>query len=431
MNARSTAAAVLAEVLEAHRSLSDVLPPALTALPPRERGLAQVLCYGVLRLGPRLDFLLTRLVRKPLRGKDRDIHALLLIGLYQLLYTRVPPYAAVGGTAAVARDLKKPWAVALVNSVLRAFQKGREALLAEADGDDVASSAHPTWLLELLRTQRPDDWQAIVAGNNERAPMSLRVNHRVSTRDEYLARLRAAGIDAVIAPHTEHGMSLLRACDVGGLPGFGEGAVSVQDGAAQLAAQLLDAQPGERVLDACAAPGGKACHVLERQSSLKELVALDHDPGRMTRVHENLARLHLTARLIVADAAAPATWWDGEVFDRILLDAPCAGIGVIRRHPDIKYLRRREDIASLAAVQSQILAALWPLLRVGGKLVYATCSVLPEENELQIERFLKCHADACEHVIDAAWGRALSHGRLILPGEEGMDGFYYACLTKE
>lgn len=431
MDARGAAAAVLAEVLEAHRSLSEVLPPALAALPPRERGLAQELCYGVLRLGPRLDFLVARLVRKPLRGKDCDIHALLLIGLYQLLYMRVPPYAAVAGTAAAARELKKPWAVALVNGVLRNFQKAREALLAEAECDEVARSAHPAWLLKSLRTQRPDEWEAIVAGNNARAPMSLRVNQRMNPRDEYLALLRAADIDAAPAPHTEHGVSLSRACDVEELPGFREGRVSVQDAAAQIAAHLLDAQPGERVLDACAAPGGKTGHLLERQPALKELVALDHDPQRMTRVHENLARLHLTAHSIVADAAAPATWWDGAHFDRILLDAPCAGIGVIRRHPDIKYLRRRDDIAALAETQSRMLDALWPLLRAGGKLVYATCSVLPEENELQIARFLQRHTDARERVIEAVWGRALSHGRLILPAEEGMDGFYYACLEKQ
>lgn len=431
MDARTTAAQVLAEVLEARRSLSAVLPPALAALPPRERGLAQELCYGVLRLGPRLDFFLERLMRKPLRGKDRDVHGLLLIGLYQLLYTRVPPYAAVAGTAAAARTLKKPWAVALVNGVLRGFQKDSAALLAEAERDDVASSAHPEWLLASLRAGRPEQWRAIVAAGNERAPMTLRINQRTRTRDEYLSQLAAVGADAAPAPHTEQGVRLAQPCEVEDLPGFREGAVSVQDGAAQLAAQLLDAQPGERVLDACAAPGGKTCHILERQPAVKELVALDHDAARMARVRENLARLKLAARLIVADAAAPATWWDGEPFDRILLDAPCAGIGVIRRHPDIKYLRRREDIAALAAVQAQMLDALWPSLRAGGKLVYATCSVLPEENEVQIEHFLQRHGDAREHVLDVAWGRALTHGRLICPGEEGMDGFYYACLQKQ
>ena len=430
MEAKSAAAAVLTEVMAQGRSLSAVLPPALAALPAKERPLAQELCYGVLRWGPRLEALLARLMNKPLRGKERVIHSLLLVGLYQLLYTRIPPYAAVAGTVEVARGLGKTWAVGLVNGVLRAAQKGGEALLAEVDRDEAAARAHPAWLLTLLRAGRPDDWRAIVSANNERAPMCLRVNARHGTRDAYLARLSAAGIEAAPAPHTECGLLLAQPLDVERLPGFADGAVSVQDGAAQLAAPLLDAQAGERVLDACAAPGGKSCHILERQPHLGELVALDSDEARMARVRENLARLDLSASLIVNDAARPADWWDGASFDRILLDAPCAGLGVIRRHPDIKYLRRPGDIEALAALQGQLLAALWPLLRVGGKLVYATCSVLPQENEMQIQHFLQRQGDAREQNIGAAWGRPLSHGRLILPGEEGMDGFYYACLEK-
>lgn len=430
MDTRAAAAKALAEVFVAGRSLSTVLPPALAALPARERGLAQELCYGALRFGPRLEFLLARLLRKPLRDKDADIHALLLCGLYQLLYTRVPPYAAVAGTVAAARRLNKPWAVALVNAVLRSFQKDGAALLAQADADEVAACAHPAWLIDALRRGRPDDWRAIVAANNERAPMGLRVNLRRGSRDAYLAALAAAGIEAAPCAHNDSGVVLARPREVDELPGFAAGHVSVQDGAAQLAAALLDAQPGERVLDACAAPGGKTAHLLEREPSLGALVAVDHDAARMTRVRDNLTRLGLDAHLIVADAAAPATWWDGVPFDRILLDAPCAGIGVIRRHPDIKYLRRPADIAALAATQARLLAALWPLLRAGGKLVYATCSVLPEENEAQIRQFLAAQADAEEQPIAAAWGRPLAHGRWILPGEEGMDGFYYACLRK-
>lgn len=429
-DARSVAATVLAQVLEAHRSLSAVLPPALAALPARERGFVQELCYGVLRTGPRLEFLLARLLQKPLRGKDSDIYSLLLIGLYQLLYTRVPAYAAVAGTVAAARSLNKPWAAALVNGILRGFQKSSADQLAAADRDDVAAHAHPDWLLARLRAGRPDEWRAIVAANNERAPMTLRVNRRRSGRDDYLARLAAAGIEAAPCPHNDCGVVLAHACDVEALPGFADGEVSVQDGAAQLAAGLLDAQPGERVLDACAAPGGKTAHILERQPSVREVVSVDHDAARMTRVRDNLARLDLEARLIVADAAAPAAWWDGEPFDRILLDAPCAGLGVIRRHPDIKYLRRPGDIAALADLQRRLLATLWPLLRAGGKLVYATCSVLPDENEMQIERLLRDHGDAAEQTIHAEWGRPLRHGRWIVPGEEGMDGFYYACVQK-
>lgn len=428
--ARGAAAGVLAQVMAEGRSLSAALPPALAGLPAQERALLQELCYGVLRWGPRLEVLLARLMTKPLRDKERVVHALLLVGLYQLFYTRIPPYAAVAGTVDAARALGKPWAAGLVNAVLRGAQKGGEVLLAEVDRDESAAAAHPVWLLESLRAGRPEEWRAIVAANNERAPMSLRVNRRRGDRAAYLARLAAAGIDAAAVPRTECGVVLARPLDVDQLPGFAAGEVSVQDGAAQLAAELLDAQPGERVLDACAAPGGKTCHILERQPALAELTALDHDATRMARVHDNLARLGLTARVIVNDAARPDAWWDGAPFDRIVLDAPCAGLGVIRRHPDIKYLRRPEDIAALAALQGRLLDALWPLLRAGGKLVYVTCSVLPQENEMQIERFLRQRADAREHIIAAAWGRALNHGRLILPGEEGMDGFYYACLEK-
>lgn len=430
MDARTAAAHVLAQVLGARRSLSAVLPSVLATVPPRERGLVQELGYGVLRYAPRLEFLLSRLLRKPLRDKDQDIHSLLLIGLYQLMYTRIPPYAAVAGTVSAARRCNKPWAAGLVNGVLRGFQKNSAALLGEAEKDDVAATAHPAWLLALLREHRAEHWPAIVAANNERAPMSVRANRRLISRDDYLAQLTAAGIAASPLMHTEQGLTLARSVDVEELPGFASGMVSVQDGAAQLAAELLDAQAGERILDACAAPGGKTGHILERQPGLAELAAVDHDSARMVRVRENLSRLQLDARLIIGDAVDPAGWWDGTLFDRILLDAPCAGIGVIRRHPDIKYLRRPEDIPNIAALQARLLDALWPLLRAGGKLVYATCSVLPAENEMQIQRFLATHENASELFITAAWGRPMTHGRLILPGEEGMDGFYYACLQK-
>lgn len=430
MDARTAAAEALIQVLGMQRSLSAVLPVVLAGVPPRERGLVQELSYGVLRFGPRLEFLLARLMRKPLREQDQDIHCVLLIGLYQLLFTRMPAYAAVAGTVSVTRARNKPWAAGLVNGVLRGFQKNSAALLAEAEEDDVAATAHPAWLLARLCAGRPEHWHAIVAANNGRAPMSLRVNRRRMDRETYLAKLSAVGSMATPLSDVECGLALARPVDVEQLPGFEEGEVSVQDGGAQLAAGVLDAQAGERILDACAAPGGKTSHLLEWQPAIAGLTAVDHDGARMARVRENLTRLGLDAHLITADATDPASWWDGVPYDRILLDAPCAGLGVIRRHPDIKYLRRPDDIAKLAALQARLLDALWPLLRAGGKLVYVTCSVLPEENEAQIQRFLALHADAAEHVIAAAWGRPVQHGRLILPGEQGMDGFYYACLQK-
>lgn len=429
MDARSAASRVVAQVL-AGASLSVSLTPLLAELPIQERGLAQELSYGALRWGPRLQALLDRLLHKPLRDKDREVLALLWIGLYQLIYTRVPEYAAVAGTVAASRALNKPWAAGLVNAVLRGFQKRRDALLAAVDGEDAAAFAHPQWWLECLRAGRPADWRDIAAANNERPPMTLRVNRRRGSRDEYMRMLAAAGLSATPAPHTDEGLILDTPTDVAQLPGFHEGWVSVQDAAAQLAAQLLDPRPGERILDACAAPGGKTGHLLELQPALAELVAVDADGARMARVKANLDRLGVRASLVVEDAGAVQRWWDGVPFDRILLDAPCSASGVIRRHPDIKYLRRPADIAVLAAEQRRLLTALWPLVKRGGMLLYVTCSVLPEEDELRVQSFLEEHDDAREQPLAVGWGRPLQHGRLILPGTDGMDGFYYASLKK-
>lgn len=429
-SARSAAARVVAQILDG-RSLSHVLPPVLAALPPAERGLAQELCYGTLRWGPRLQAIATQLLRKPLRERDRDVLALLWVGLYQLVYTRVPDYAAVDATVAACRGLNKPWAIGLVNAVMRGFQKRRATLLARADREPQAETAHPRWWLECLQRARPEDWREIVAANNQRPPMTLRVNRRRMDREEYLQRLAAAGLTGTAAPYTDCGVLLDKALDAAQLPGFAEGWVSVQDGAAQLAAPLLDPRPGDRILEACAAPGGKTCHLLERQPDLAEVTAVDSDAARLMRIEDNLQRLGLAARLVTADAGAVQGWWDGVSFDRVLLDAPCSGSGVIRRHPDIKYLRRAADIVALAAGQRRLLAALWPLVKRGGMLLYAACSILPEENERQVAAFLAGQPDAREVTPDADWGRALQHGRLILPGTEGMDGFYYACLEKQ
>ena len=429
MDTRAITARVVAQVLEG-RSLATILAPALTVLPAQERGFAQELCYGALRWGPRLQALVDRLLRKPLRERDRDVLALLWIGLYQLLYTRVPEYAAVAGTADASRDLKKPWAVALVNAVLRGFLKRRDALLTEVDGDETARTAHPAWWLERLSGARPAEWRSIVAANNQRPPMTLRVNRLHISREAYLQQLAEAGLPGTPAPYTDTGIVLEKPVEVAQLPGFSEGLVSVQDAAAQLAAILLDPQPGERILDACAAPGGKTCHLLELQPGLAELVAVDRDETRMARVKDNLQRLGLQARLVVEDVGNVSRWWDGKPFDRILLDVPCSGSGVIRRHPDIKYLRRPEDIAVLAVEQQHLLATLWPLLKHGGMLLYVACSVLSEENEQQVQGFLRRHSDAKERPLAASWGQAVQCGRLILPGADGMDGFYYALLKK-
>jgi 16S rRNA (cytosine967-C5)-methyltransferase len=428
-DARSAAARVITLVLEEGRSLAAALPPALATLPPAERGLAQELCYGTLRWAPRLEALADKLLDKPLRARDRDVHALLLTGLYQLLYLNVPVHAAVSLTVDATARLGKDWARGLLNGVLRRLQREQEALLAAVDAGDTAALAHPAWLLGRLAQDWPEHWRDIAAANNVRPPMTLRVNRLHGSREQYLERLQQAGLPAAASSHAPDALTLETPVAVERLPGFADGDVSVQDAAAQLAAGLLQLAPGQRVLDACAAPGGKTGHILEACPDV-ELLALDSDAERLARVQENLTRLGLTAELRAGDAGDPKTWWDGRPYDRILLDAPCSGSGVIRRHPDIKSLRRAEDIAALNLQQARLLRALWPLLAPGGILVYATCSILTAENAGQVTAFLRDEAQARELPISAAWGLAAAAGRQILPGENGMDGFYYAALGK-
>jgi 16S rRNA (cytosine967-C5)-methyltransferase len=401
----------------------------LAALQQSERALTQELCYGVLRYYPRLAYLAARLLNKPLKRKDLDVQQLILIGLYQLIYLKVPAHAAVAETVAATRLLGKDWAAGLVNALLRGFQRGAVQLLAQADADPVARYAHPHWWLAQLQSDWPAHWQDILDANNQRPPMTLRVNARRGSRDDYAAQLQAAGIIAHPVPPAPQALTLEKPVDVTQLPGFSGGAVSVQDAAAQLAAPLLNLAPGQRVLDACAAPGGKTAHLLESEPLL-QVQALDSDAQRLTRVQETLARLQLAADLRHGDAASPQDWWDGKAFDRILLDAPCSGSGVIRRHPDIKLLRTAQDIVTLAQQQRRLLDALWPLLAQGGILLYATCSVLMAENQHNLAQFLAAHSDACEQPIGADWGHAQTPGRQLLPGENGMDGFYYARLMK-
>jgi len=428
-NPRAVAVAVLNRVLQEGQSLSTLLPHSFQSLPPERRALAQELCYGTLRWAPRLEALLDLLLAKPLKAKDSDIKSLLLLGLYQLAYMEIPPHAAVSETVAVTALLNKGWAKGLVNALLRRFQRERDALEAKLAKDEVAVSAHPAWLLALLKQAWPEQWPAIVAANNRRPPMTLRVNRRRRARDAYLATLEASGMAAEPSPHAPDALTLQQAVNVEQLPGFAAGEVSVQDAAAQLAALLVDPQPGMRVLDACAAPGGKTGHLLEICDDI-ELVALDIEEKRLVRIEQNLDRLGLTAELVAADAAMPSAWWDDRPFDRILLDAPCSASGVIRRHPDIKLLRQADDIEQLVKLQARILQALWPLLKPGGTLVYATCSVLPQENAEQLANFLANHEDAKERPLEKRWGQATTIGRQILPDQEGMDGFFYACIEK-
>ncbi|MGB1010337.1 MAG: 16S rRNA (cytosine(967)-C(5))-methyltransferase RsmB [Thiolinea sp.] len=430
MNSRVVAMRVLLRVTYRGESLTDVLQhDSIAALPVRDQAWVRNLCFGSLRWHGRLGAILRQMLAKPLKKADKDIECLLRLGLYQLLYQRTPDHAAVNETVAAARKLKKPWAGGLINGVLRRFLREQEDVLARADEQETAQYSFPPWLAERLKAAWPDDWQDVMQESNQQAPMILRVNQQRLSTAAYQQKLLSKGINAEFMPDVDSALILEQAVPVSDLPGFVDGEVSVQDGAAQLAAGLLQCEAGQKVLDACAAPGGKTCHILERYQGL-EVLALDSSAGRLKQVSENLRRLKLSAKLEADDAANIINWWDGVLFDRILLDAPCSATGVIRRHPDIKLLRKDKDIAQLQQQQQTLLRALWQTLRPGGLLLYATCSVLPEENNHQVQAFLHETPDAEHQEIKADWGRRLSVGRQILPGDGGMDGFYYALLKK-
>ncbi|MEP4486233.1 MAG: 16S rRNA (cytosine(967)-C(5))-methyltransferase RsmB [Halioglobus sp.] len=426
-NTRAAAAQVIAGVLRG-RSMASVLPEKLSQVPEKERALLQQLSYGSLRHYYRLEAFLQQLLDKPLRDKDSDIHSLLIVGLYQLDETRIADHAAVAETVEATRKLKKPWAKGLVNAVLRRFQREREELA--QDLTSAQQIAHPAWLYNAIWHHYPEHAQAILAANNQQPPMILRNNIQQGSRDDYLAQLSQHELTATAGSLCDSAIYLETGADVATLPGFAAGRVSVQDESAQLAAALLNPQVGDAVLDACCAPGGKTCHVMERQPDLLSMTALDSDADRLVRVQENLDRLELNAQLLTEDASTPSTSLSTHSFDRILIDAPCSATGVIRRHPDVKLLRREEDINSFQEQQSAIIEGLWPLLKVGGTLLYVTCSIMPQENSAVVARFLAAHEDAVEDVIDANWGFAQAHGRQLLPDATAGDGLYYARLKK-
>lgn len=426
LNVRARAALAVAAVLKG-ANLDDALAAQLADLSGPDIGLLKALAYGVVREHRLLDTLAGSLLQKPLR-EEPAVAALLACGLYQLRSMRVPEHAAVAETVAGADALDKPWAKGLVNAVLRRYQRERAAIDGKLPINSGIRQSYPDWLVQAVKADWPDGWRTVLSGGNEPGPLTLRVNARAGGRDAYLAKLAAAGIEAAAIVEAPEAVRLAAALPVDEVPGFAAGEVSVQDASAQLAAGLLEAQPGQRVLDACAAPGGKTAHLLERVDQL-DLLAVDSDAQRLDRVRANLDRLRLQATLLDADAAKPTVWWDGKPHERILLDAPCSGTGVIRRHPDIKWLRRDTDMPRMAELQQRLLRALWPLLAPGGVLLYATCSVLKAEGEAVLREFLGTHADARELPIAAEWGEARGIGRRIAPGGS-FDGFYYARLTK-
>lgn len=432
-NARARAALILAPVI---RQQSAFNLESVDAEDP-DRGLISELGYGTLRYLPALQILADKLLHKSLKQKDADILALILVGLYQIRHLRVSDHAAVSETAQASKQLKKPWATGLINAALRNYLREREALEVELAANPVFSSAHPQWLINSIERQWPDHFQQIIDAGNSRPPMTLRANLHRSKREQLLEGLELSSIAASPGQLCSSAVQLESAVAVHRIPGFDEGLASVQDEGAQLAAFLLDPQSGNRVLDACAAPGGKTGHLLEYCPDIS-VTALDIDIDRIGKVEENLNRLKYPAKLKVADASDLNSWWSGEFFDRILLDAPCSGSGVMRRHPDIKHLRTPEDVSGFRQQQIDLLQALWSSLAEGGKLLYVTCSILKSENQDVVTHFAKGRKDL--EFLDMQIDESLSGlsqkaipcnpGIQLLPMAEAHDGFYYALMAK-
>jgi 16S rRNA (cytosine967-C5)-methyltransferase len=434
-SARAAAASVVDQVLIGGRTLDRALQD-LTDRAGSGRDMSQIkaLAFGSLRWHHRHRLIIDELLERPLRDKDSVLEALLSVGLFQLINPREPEYATVSETVEASRRLRRPRAAGMINATLRRFQREREDLLARALSHEEGRYAHPEWFIEQLREDWPSHWQAVLEAALAHPPMWIRVNGRLTDRDEYAQRLRAeAGIDSRTLPGFADALCLERPVSVSELPGFDEGLVSVQDAASQLAADLLAPEPGMRVLDACAAPGGKAGHLLERTGGQIDLVTVDVNADRNRLLEENLGRLRQRATVVTGDACLPQAWAGDRKFDRILVDAPCSATGVIRRHPDIKFLRRPEDIDGLAHRQNDLLETLWTLLKPGGRLLYATCSVIRQENDALVANFLERHPEAREvrplpgEVLEIM-ANSQAPGEQLLPGAADTDGFYYALM---
>jgi 16S rRNA (cytosine967-C5)-methyltransferase len=430
---RATAAQVVDAVVPGGRSLDAALLDAEDRILDDDRALLRLLCYGALRQHWLLQCWIDRLLDRPLKKRDSVINALLAVGLYQISETRIPDHAVVSATVEATRLLKRPKHASLINAILRKFLRDR--IFEQQPSNEEAKHNHPQWLLDALAADWPDDWRNIVSANNARAPMWLRVNARYGTAGDYIGCLEAQGVEGELLATAPQAVRLVEPRPVATLPGFAEGQVSVQDAAAQLGAEWLLQGLNGRILDACAAPGGKSGHLLELAGAGTALTCIDIDGSRLASVAENLERLGLDATLIAADASNPEEWWDGEPFGAILLDAPCSASGVIRRHPDIKLLRRPTDIKRLAGLQSKMLDSLWTLLAPGGRLLYVTCSVLAAENDNVVARFLAANDDAQEDQVLQNYNirdlmRDKTCGQQILPGTAELDGFYYAGLVK-
>lgn len=390
---------------------------------------AQALAYGVLRHRELIDAVIGKLLRKGMKSKDQIVHDLLAVAVFEMLSEETPDYAVINSAVNQVKKQRK-WAAGMVNASLRRFQREHDELVASAAEKPSVRHLLPNWLLKQLQEDWPEQWEQIAAGSSKSPPMTLRVNRNASTSAEYLKRMEAAELPAVQHPQVACAVVPVAPCGVEMLPGFSEGDVTVQDASAQLAALLMMAEPEQNILDACAAPGGKTTHLCEETGGKARILALELSEARTERMKENFARSGCEAEIVVADATEIESWWDGKPFDRILLDVPCSATGVIRRHPDIKLHRTPGDLQALAQVQSRILRQVWKTLAPGGIMLYSTCSILKAENTDNVGRFLAETPDAGEIPIDADWGHVCAHGRQILPGEDDMDGFYYALISR-
>ncbi len=430
MNARILAVLTLAPLLGNSSSLKYSLNNNISDCPDTQRALMQELCYGTMRYYPKLLSILSLIVKKPLKNKDNDITAVLLIGLHQLCNMNIADHAAISQTVDVCKLLKKPWATSLVNATLRTYQRDQQKIAQQLQCDNSFVFNHPEWFVEKLRHNWPDDWQSILSANDEHPPLTVRVNTNKVSRETFKKLLKNQGISCFETRHSPCGLTLEKPVDVKLIDGFVEGLFSVQDEAAQLAALLTNPQDKDNILDACSAPGGKLVHLLELSNTKTVRVqGLELEAHRAEKIEENFSRLGLKCELHVADASG-RDWWDGQLFNKILLDAPCSATGVLRRNPDIKLLRTAEDIHNIVKLQKAILNNLWGMLETNGNIIYATCSIFPQENEKIIAAFLREHPDAEHREIDADWGQKRPCGRQLFPTAGANDGFYYAVLRK-
>lgn len=440
-SARQVAIKVITNILLQQGSLSTQLARHQLDVASEHAPMLKELCFGVCRQYPRLNSIALHLLAHPFEEKDTDLYAVLLLGLYQLTYMNTPDHAAVNETVEACRILNKDWATKLMNAVLRRYQREADDIVEILEAQPSVEFNMPKWLVKRFNKHWPEHLEEIIEASNTHPPMCIRVNESLVSRETYKEQLLDLGINTEKGEFSDSALYLKNAVRVGELPGFDDGYVSVQDEAAQLSAHILSPKAGEKVLDACAAPGGKTGHLLEKANSAglssMELTAVELESWRMEKIESNLERLGYSAQLICADASDLDAWWDGEHFDKILLDVPCTATGVIRRNPDIKINRKPADIDDLVIIQREILNKVWTTLKSGGFMLYATCSLMPEENEQQIQHFLANQEDAKEVTLNSLaadlaveWGIPVSHGRQLFPQANGHDGFYYCLLQK-